>query len=98
MPSAEPTTAPPGTRVATEAAPADVIADEPIWRGSDVIGWVTSGGYAHHSAKSVALGYIRHEAHDPAATDYAVELLGEKRPMRIQPEPLFDPTGARMRG
>ena len=86
------------TTFVVDADDADVIADEPIWRGKEVVGWVTSGGYAHHSGKSIALGYIKHEAHDPAATDYAVELLGEKRPMRVQREPLFDPAGARMRG
>ena len=38
--------------------PADVIGDEPIWHGGEVVGWVTSGGYAHYSAASLALGYV----------------------------------------
>ena len=38
--------------------PADVIGDEPIWHDGAVVGWVTSGGYAHHSKVSLALGYV----------------------------------------
>ena len=82
-----------------EAADADVIGDEPIWRGEDVVGWVTSGAYAHHVGRSVAMGYVPAEALD-AADDgaYAIEILGERRPARLQPEPLFDPSASRMRG
>lgn len=90
----------PGRRLCTfvvEAGDADVIADEPIWRGADVIGWVTSGGYAHHAGKSIALGYIKSDAIDASADDYAVEIIGELRHARIQAEPLFDPAGTRMR-
>ncbi|NNG05032.1 MAG: GcvT family protein [Inquilinus sp.] len=80
-----------------EAADADAIGDEPIWGGDEVVGWVTSGGYAHHAGASVALGYVRTEAVD-AGADYAVEIIGERRPARLQPQPLFDPDAARMRG
>ena len=38
--------------------PADVIGDEPIWHDGTVVGWVTSGGYAHHSRCSIVLGYV----------------------------------------
>ncbi|MCH7795990.1 MAG: FAD-dependent oxidoreductase, partial [Proteobacteria bacterium] len=40
-----------------EAADADVWADEPIWQDGEVVGFVTSGGYAHYVGKSVALGF-----------------------------------------
>ena len=56
------------------------------------VGWVTSGGYAHWSGKSVALGYI-----EAGAGALTIEILGEHRPAVITPEPLFDPTGTRMR-
>jgi dimethylglycine dehydrogenase len=74
----------------------DVMGDEPIWHGDRVIGWVTSGGYAHHSRASVALGYI--EAGHESATDLAIEILGNRRPATIVDRPLFDPDGRRMRG
>ncbi|MEE8535679.1 MAG: FAD-dependent oxidoreductase [Kiloniellales bacterium] len=82
-----------------EADGADVIGNEPIWRGEDVVGWVTSGAYAHHAGQSVAMGYVPAEVLDAAdGAAYAIEILGERRPARLQPEPLFDPTAARMRG
>jgi dimethylglycine dehydrogenase len=81
---------------------ADVIGDEPIWLvGADgtgnVIGWVTSGGYAHHSQTSVAVGYIRRE-HVDQPGDVEIEILGRRCAATLLRQPLFDPSGARMRG
>ena len=42
----------------------DVIGDEPVWHDGEVVGWVTSGGYAHHSEASVAMGYVPAELAD----------------------------------
>ena len=39
-------------------AGADCIGDEPVWHAGRVVGWITSGGYAHHVGKSVALAYV----------------------------------------
>ncbi len=80
-----------------DADDADVIGDEPIFRDDNVVGWVTSGGYAHHVGRSVAMGYIESGALD-AEADYGVEIIGDVRAARIQPEPLFDPKAERMRG
>jgi dimethylglycine dehydrogenase len=75
----------------------DVIGDEPIWHGNEVRGWVTSGGYAHASRLSVALGYVDK---DIAESDgpWSVEILGERFPARMQRVPLFDADGRRQRG
>ncbi len=75
---------------------ADVIGDEPIWQSGDVIGWVTSGGYAHASGKSVAIGYVPREM---AETDggWEIEVLGQRRAAHLQRQPLFDANGSRMR-
>jgi dimethylglycine dehydrogenase len=82
-----------------EAEEADVIGNEPIWCGEEVVGWVTSGGYAHHAETSVALGYVPAEVLDADADHgFSIEILGERRPARLQPDPLFDPTASRMRG
>ena len=45
--------------------PADVIGDEPIWHDGSVVGWVTSGAYAHYSQRSLALGYVPSELAQP---------------------------------
>ncbi len=79
-----------------ETRDADVIGDEPIYFDGAVRGWVTSGGYAHASGVSVALGYVPKEIADEEA-GWAIELLGEILPARLQPYPLFDANGERMR-
>ena len=80
-----------------DAVDADVIGDEAIWFEGAVRGWVTSGGYAHHSGKSVAMGYVPREIAD-AETGFEIELLGRRLPARIQATPLFDANFERMRG
>ncbi len=79
-----------------EPEDADVLGDEPIWHRGEVIGWVTSGGYAHWSRASVALGYVPIERAD-ADDGFEIEVLGVRRAAHPQREALFDPTGARMR-
>lgn len=64
-----------------------------------VVGWVTSGGYAHYVGKSLAQGYVPAAlADDETEHLFEIEILGQRRPARINVEPLFDPTGERMRG
>jgi dimethylglycine dehydrogenase len=82
--------------------PADVIGDEPIWHDGQVVGWVTSGAYAHHSGLSLALGYVPAALAEPGAANsghggFEVEIIGHRCPARLQPEPAFDPQGLRMR-
>jgi len=80
-----------------EAKDADVIGDEPIWLNGDCVGWVTSGGYAHNSKASMAMGYV---PRDLAAADggWAIELLGDKLPAHLQHAPIWDANAERMRG
>ena len=82
--------------------PADVIGDEPIWHDGQVVGWVTSGAYAHHSGLSLALGYVPAALAEPGAASsghggFEVEIIGHRCPAHLQPEPAFDPQGLRMR-
>jgi dimethylglycine dehydrogenase len=80
-----------------DAGDADVIGDEPIWHRGEVRGWVTSGGYAHPSGVSVAMGYVPQAIADSTA-GWEIELLGERLDARPLERPLFDPDGLRMRG
>ena len=80
-----------------EAGDADVIGDEPIWVDGGVKGWVTSGGFAHASGASVALGYVEAGLADAADAPFEVEIIGERRTATPLAEPLFDPAGERMR-
>ena len=82
---------------AVDATNADTIGDEPIWHGGEVVGWITSGGYAHGSRTSVAMGYVPRHLGD-AHEGFEIEIIGERRPARPLRAPLFDPKGERMRG
>jgi dimethylglycine dehydrogenase len=75
----------------------DVIGDEPVWHKGEVIGWITSGGYAHHAGKSVALGYVPKEIIEDDE-GFEIEIIGKRHKAMPQREPLFDPKGERMRG
>ena len=79
-----------------EAEDADVCGYEPVWKDSKVIGFVTSGGYAHHAQKSVAFALIPRAMIDENAL-FEIEILGELKKARVFIEPLFDPTAQRMR-
>ena len=81
---------------AVEAVDADAIGDEPVWHDGKVVGWITSGGYAHHTKTSVALGYVP-VALAGETTGFEIEIIGERRTARRLAEPLFDPSGSRMR-
>lgn len=66
------------------------------WR---VVGWITSGGYAHGVGLSMAQGYVPAALADNAEEGlFEIEILGVRCPARIAVEPPFDPNGARMRG
>lgn len=77
-------------------AGADVVGDEPISVDGKVVGWVTSGGYAHHSEVSVAMGYVPHELAN-ATHNFEIELLGRWRKAQLVDGCLWDPKGERMR-
>jgi dimethylglycine dehydrogenase len=75
----------------------DVSNDEAILKDGECVGYVTSGGYAHHVGKSMALGYVPAElAVDGAALE--VEINGEMYAAKVVGAALYDPAGERMRG
>jgi len=80
-----------------DAKDADVIGDEPIWHGGEVKGWVTSGGFAHGSGVSMAMGYVPREIADQTS-GWEIEILNERCSCKLQPKPLFDPEAKIMRG
>ncbi|VAW16374.1 Sarcosine dehydrogenase [hydrothermal vent metagenome] len=78
-------------------AGADVWGDEPIFYNGEVVGFVTSGGFAHHAMQSVAFGILPAELIRDGL-EVEIEILGERRPATLYKTPLFDPDGSRMRG
>ena len=80
-----------------DAGEADAVADEPIWKDDQVVGFVTSGGYAHFMQQSVALGFLPLELITPEV-EVEIEILGQRRAARMIGECLFDASAERMRG
>ena len=75
----------------------DVVNDEAILKDGDCVGYVSSGGYAHHAGKSMAMGYV--------PTELAVdgmsltgEVGGAMCPAHVVAQTLHDANGARIRG
>jgi len=74
----------------------DVSNDEAILKNGNAVGYISSGGYAHHVGKSVAMGYINTK-HAAPGSRLQVEILGELYNATVQGEPLYDPDGSRIR-
>jgi dimethylglycine dehydrogenase len=74
----------------------DVVGDEAILKDGKCIGYITSGGYAHHVGHSMALGYVpRDQAENGTRID--VEINGSLFPAQVTAQPLYDPNGQKMR-
>jgi len=80
----------------TVDTPMDVTLDEAVLVNDAAVGYITSGGYAHHVGKSMAMAYVASE-HAAAGTMVNVEIMGEIYPAEVQGAPLYDPNGGRMR-
>ena len=65
------------------------------WR---VVGWVTSGGYGHSVGESLAQGYVPARLAQQTATNFfEIEILGQRCAAQLIEQPLFDPSGSKMR-
>ena len=74
----------------------DVSNDEAILCDGKAVGYVSSGGFAHHIGKSMAMGYVSAD-YAAAGTKLQVEILGEFYDAEVQGAPLYDANGANMR-
>jgi len=89
-----------GTRrlisLAIDAVDADVIGDEPVMLDGKTVGWVTSGGYAHAAAVSVALAMVPKDA-AAHQSGWSIVLLGQTLSAKQLTTPLFDAGTSHMR-
>ena len=74
----------------------DVAHDEAILKDGEPVGYVSSGGYAHHVGKSMAMGYVATEFATPGTT-LQVEILGNFHDAQVLSGPIYDANGANMR-
>ena len=61
------------------------------------VGYISSGGYAHHVCRSMAMGYVPAELAS-GGQKLEVEILGEMYRAEVQAVPLYDLDGLKMRG
>ncbi len=74
----------------------DSSMNDPIWRGSELVGRVTSGAYGHWLGKSLALGYIDAPLAE-VGQELSIEILGGRKPAVIIEESPYDPNNESLR-
>jgi 4-methylaminobutanoate oxidase (formaldehyde-forming) len=76
--------------------------NEPIIRDGKVVGRLTSGNYGHHLGGAIGLGHVPCKPGETVAeiigSRYEIDVAGVRVPAIASVKPLYDPTGARMRG
>ena len=84
------------TPLIVETKDIDVTNNEAVVKDGKSIGYITSGGFAHHVKKSVAYSYLDEEILK-TNEKFQVEINGNFYNSTIIKEPLYDPRGTKMR-
>ena len=84
------------TPLIVETNDIDVTNNEAVMNGDQSIGYVTSGGFAHFVNKSVAFTFID-QTKIKAENKIQVEINGDLFNCSVIKEPLYDPSGRKMR-
>ena len=75
--------------------------NEPIWRGDQIVGHITSAAYGHTLGGAVGLGYVSAGTGAPADSvlgdTYEVEVACERFSADVSLRPLYDPDNAKIR-
>ena len=72
--------------------------NEPIWRGKDIVGHITSAAYGHTLGGSVGLGYVHGlDGNSPVGDGYAIEVAGERFAAEASLSPMYDPKNEKIR-
>ena len=75
--------------------------NEPIWRGDEIVGRISSGAYGHSLDACIGLGYVDVEQGSAASTHadgrFEIEVAGDRIPAEASLRPLYDPDNKRIR-
>ena len=75
--------------------------NEPIWRGDEIVGHITSGMYGHTLGGCIGLGYVHTEtgASDEEVLDgdYEIEVACERFAAEASLKPMYDPKNEKIR-
>ncbi len=74
-----------------------LLHDEPIFRGEAPVGQTTSGGIGFRTGKALCMGYVAADDDGSDQGRWAVEVAGERFPLRMLERAPYDPAGSRMR-
>lgn len=87
---------------ATAEAGPYMLHNEPIWRGDDLVGHVTSGGWGWRLGAMIGLASLNKD--EGVTKDwiteggFEVQIAGIRHPIEVQLAPFYDPQGEIMRG
>jgi sarcosine dehydrogenase len=78
-----------------------LLGRETIYRNSERVGWLSSGGWGYTVGKNIGLGYVRNEnGVDDAMLNsgrFELEVAAERRACELHLAPLYDPRGERLK-
>jgi 4-methylaminobutanoate oxidase (formaldehyde-forming) len=75
--------------------------NEPVLRDGKIVSYLTSGNYGHALGASIGLGYVPckgESAGDVLASDYTIEVAGQRFEAEASLRPLYDPKAEKMKG
>ena len=73
-----------------------VMGKEPVMDGNRVLGYVTSANYGHSIGRGIVYGYLP-ASHAEPGTRVDVLYFGERLQATVAKEPLYDPSGRKMK-
>ena len=78
-----------------------LLRNEPLWRGNEIVGHVTSGGWGYRVGGSLGMGWLNCRGGFNLASlreaAFEAEVAGERHAIDVQVAPFYDPEGVRMR-
>ena len=76
--------------------------NEPILRDGKITGYLTSANYGHQLGSAIGLGYVAcrngESVTDILSSSFEIDVAGQICAAKASLKPLYDPTGARMKG
>jgi 4-methylaminobutanoate oxidase (formaldehyde-forming) len=75
--------------------------NEPVLRDGKIVSFLTSGNYGHALGASIGLGYVPckgESAGEVLASDYTIEVAGQRFEAGASLRPLYDPKAKKMKG
>lgn len=84
------------TLLAIDSSDPDPVGGEPVFVNDQPIARLTSAAFSHTFGHALGFAYLP-TALDVGSADIAVQVLSQRLPARILPEPPYDPRGLRLR-